>query len=188
MLLDALISFVPVGGNLSLVGGAGISIPSLLVYDILGLGVGVGPNTATNPGSIIGNASVFGSDVGIGAIKPQVEAVIGTALTTGNAATLNVAFQGAQDTGSAGGFLPGAWQTFVETGPITAAQGTAGQVVARFDFPPAFPPGFNPRFLRLLFQVPAATNFTAGTISSAIVSMVRDDQSNRFAAANFQVK
>jgi hypothetical protein len=181
MLTDALVAFVPIGGNLSLVGAAGAAIPSTFVYDILGAGVGVAPP------NIIGNATLFGSDMGIGGLKPQVEAVIGTALASANGSTLNVAFQGADDTGLAGGYLPGPWQTFVETGPITVAQGTAGTVVARFDFPPAFPANFNPRFLRLLFQVPAAGNFTAGTISSAIVTMVRDDQSNKFAAANYKV-
>ena len=65
---------------------------------------------------------------------------------------------------------------------------TAGAVAARMDWPAAFPANTaRPRFVRLLFQVPAATNFTAGTISAAVVTMTRDDQANRQAAKNFTV-
>lgn len=181
MILDSQLAFVPVGGNLSMVAGAGVSIPSTNVIDLLGQGVG------TAPANIIGNATVFGSDVGIGGLRPQVEVLIGTALTTGSSATLNVAFQAAVDTGSGGGYQPGTWETLVETGPIAAANLTAGQVLARFDFPPAFPAGLNPRYLRLLFQIPSGEDFTAGTVSSAIVTMVRDDQANKYAARNYAV-
>ena len=43
MIVDNLLSFIPIGGNLSLVGGAGVAIPSTNTYDFLGLGVGVAP-------------------------------------------------------------------------------------------------------------------------------------------------
>lgn len=181
MLIDALLAFIPPGTNQSMVAGAGISIPSVGLIDLLGQGVG------TAPANIIGNATVFGSDQGIGGEKPLVQAVVGTAFVTATAATLNVAFQAAPDTGVGGGYQPGAWQTLVETGPLTAAQLTAGQILARFDFPPAFPANLSPRYLRLLFQVPAATDFTAGTIASAIITMARDDLANKFAAGNFTV-
>lgn len=181
MITDAQLSFVPVGGNLSLVAGAGVSIPSTNVIDLLGQGVG------TAPQNIIGNATNFGADVGVGGITPQIDAIIGTACATGNGATLNVALQAAPDQGAGGNYQPGAWTTIVETGAIAVAKLTAGQIVARFDFMPAFPANLNPRYLRMLFQVPAATNFTAGTISSAIVTMVRDDQANKFATKNFTV-
>jgi hypothetical protein len=183
MMTDAALAFVPIGYNLSLVSTAGNSIPSPMTIDILGQGAG------TAPANIIGNAlnGVFGADTGVGGLKaPQINIVIGTAPTTSNSCTLDVAFQGAEDTGATGGYLPGTWQTFNETGPMTVANLTAGTVV-RLDWPPAFPAGFNPRFLRLLFQVPTAENFTAGTISSALPVMVRDDQSNKFAAKNFVV-
>lgn len=181
MLIDALLSFVPPGSALSLVAAAGANIPSTNTIDLLGQGVG------TAPANIIGNAATFGSDMGIGAEKPLIEVIIGTAATTGSAATLNVAFQAAPDSGSAGAFQPGTWQTLVETGPMTAAQLTAGQIVARFDYPPAFPANLQPRYLRLLFQTASGTTFTAGTISAGIVTMARDDQSNKFAAANYRV-
>lgn len=180
MILDALVNFVQVGSPLSLVGGAGVAIPSN-VYDELGLGVGVAPT------NIIGTRSTFGADLGIGDHKPQLEVVIGAGAITANAATLNIAFQGAPDTGAAGGYLPGTWQTFVETGPLTAAQLVANRVCARFDWPPAFIESNLPRFMRLLFSPLAATNFTTLTVAYAIVTMGRDDQSNKFAAKNFAV-
>jgi hypothetical protein len=40
---DALLAFVPIGGNLSLVAGAGVDIPSSQTIDLLGVGVGVAP-------------------------------------------------------------------------------------------------------------------------------------------------
>ncbi len=181
MLMDALLNFVPPGFPLSIVGAAGVDFPSPNVIDILGTGVG------TAPASIIGRRTLFGADKGIGEPRPYIEAVVGTAFVTANSATLNVAFQGAPDTGVGGGYQPGTWQTYAETGEITAAQLTAAQVIARLDFEAAFPQNNNPRFLRLLFQVPAAVNFSAGTIAFAIVTSGRDDQSNRNATSNFTV-
>lgn len=186
MILDSQLSFVPVGAPLSLVGAAGASIPSTNVIDLLGQGVG------TAPANIIGNAALFGTDVGVGGrVRPELNVVIGTAAVTANSATLDLALQAAPDTGAAGGYLPGTWQTLEESGPLTAAQLTAGQVIMRLPFPPAFPSSFfgglRPRFLRLLAQVPSGTNFTAGTIASATVTMVRDDQTNKIATKNFIV-
>lgn len=178
--IDASLSLVPIGGNLSFVGAAGASFAST-VLDLLGQGVG------TAPQNIIGNASVFGTDFGIGAIKEQLLVSVGTAAATADACTLNCQFQGAEDTGSAGSYLPGAWQTFVETGPITAAQLTAAQIIARFDWPPAFPANFQPRYMRLNFTTPAGLLFTAGTIAFALVTDVRDDYAIKYASANYVV-
>lgn len=184
MLIDSLISFVPVGGNLSLVAGAGVAVRSPLIIDLLGLGVGVAPGER-----IIGlpYSGVFGEDAGIGAVKPQVQVNIGTGLVAVGGSTLNIAFQGAPDTGAAGNYLPGTWQTFVETGPLTAAQLAANAICARFDFPPAFPVSARPRFLSLLFSPSAAGSFSAGTVASAIVTMVRDDYAIKYAPANYAV-
>jgi hypothetical protein len=184
MLLDATLNFVAPGSPLSLVGGAGVSIPSTGIIDLLGLGVGVAPSER-----IIGlpQSGVFGEDAGIGGVKPQVQVNIGTALAAVGGSTLNVAFQGAPDQGAAGNYQPGTWQTFVETGPMTAAQLAANAVCARFDFPPAFPPGARPRYLRLLFSPSTGGSFSAGTVSSAIVTMVRDDYAIKYAPANFAV-
>lgn len=177
---DAQLAFVPIGGNFSLVGGAGISIPLPGIIDLLGQGAG------TPPANIIGNVTLFGTDVGIGGKRPELNVVIGTAFTTGTSATLNLALQGAPDLGTPT-FQPGTWQTLEETGALTAAQLTANQVIMRLPFPPAFPANLRPRYLRLYAQIPAAADFTAGTIASALVTLVRDDQGNKYAANNYVV-
>lgn len=176
MITDALVNFLPIGANLAITNA---SVRSNII-DILGQGVGQAP------ANIIGTRTLFGSDVGIGGVKPQLDVGIGQAFVTANAATLNVAFQAAPDTGAAGNYQPGGWSTLVETGPIAAANLTLAQIIARFDFPPAFPANLNPRYLSLLFQL-ATGQFTAGNIAFALVTMVRDDQANKFAAKNFTV-
>lgn len=171
MIIDALVNFIPVGSSVAIT-----SIPvRSSIYDILGSGAG------TAPSEIIGNRTLFGSDVGIGGLKPQVEVLIPTAFVGGT--SLNVAFQGAPDLGTPT-YQPGTWVTLVETGAILTANLTLGQILARFDFPPAFPANLNPRFLSLLFT-PVGT-FTAGAVG-AVVTMVRDDQANKFAAKNYSV-
>lgn len=186
MRTDALVAFVWPGGPMSLVGAAGIALASPII-DLLGLGSGQSP--AAN-GQIIGTTynQQFGTDFGIGDNKVLLDIVIGTGLVTANSATLNLAFQGAPDTGLTGGWLPGTWQTFLETGTITAAQGVANTRIARWDWPPSFPEGSPPpRFVRLLASVPAATNFTAGTLAFALGTTARDDMAQRYAARNYAV-
>lgn len=178
MLRDALLTFI--GSPLSLVGGLGIGFPTD-PYDVLG----TGPGTA--PQNIIGNAALFGSDLGVGGMQPEMVVTIGTALATSDAATLNGQFQAAPDTGAGGGYQPGTWQTIVEQGPITAAQGTAGAYIMRFKWPPVFPVSLRPRFYRFNFAVLTGTQFTAGTISQAFITTVRDDYSIAQAAKNFTV-
>ena len=56
--------------------------------------------------------------------------------------------------------------------PLSVAPAVPGQLL-------------RPRFLRLLFT-PVGT-FTAGTIASALVTFVRDDQFNKYAAKAYQV-
>lgn len=181
MRLDSLLAFVPLGANLSMVGGAGVGIPSTNVIDLLGMGVGQAP------GNIIGNAALFGTDPGVGGLRPEIECLVGTAFTTGTAATLNVQLQEAVDTGAAGGYLPGTWTTVVETGYMAAANLVAGAVIARLPFTPSFPANLRPRFMRLNFQPLTGTSFTAGSIAAAIVTLVRDDLANKFATKNYSV-
>jgi hypothetical protein len=176
MLQDIKLAFVPVGSPLAITNA---SVRSPQIYDIVGAGPG------TPPANIIGNAATFGSDLGV-AMRMYINILVGAGFTTADAATLNVAFQGAQDTGLAGGFQPGAWQTFDETGVMTAAQLLPGTQV-RLNWPTAFPASFQPRFISLLFQVPAGLAFTGGTISSALVSDGRDDNAQKYAARNFSV-
>ena|SRR6185312_1863851 len=180
MITDAQLAFVPIGAPLSCVGATGASFASNTI-DFLGQGVG------TAPAGIIGNATVFGTDPGIGGIRPQLNVTVGTAFVTGDSSTLNCEVQYAPDSGVSGDYQPGTWQTVAETGPLTAAQLTAGQIIARYDFPPAFPANARPRYMRLLFTTPSGEQFTAGTIGSALVVLVRDDQANKFAPGNFVV-
>jgi hypothetical protein len=177
MIFDASLSLVPIGSPLPLVAAAGVAIPSAVI-DLLGAGVGVAPP------NIIGNASVFGTDFGIGADPTELNVTIGTACATANGATLNVQLQFAADNGA---YQPGTWYTAGESGAIAAANLAANAVIARLPWLPAFPKNLQPRFARLNFVVPAATNFTAGTIGSALVCWGRDDYAVAFAAKNFSV-
>lgn len=173
MISDNLVSFLPPGSNLAITAAAVRSN----IFDLLGLGVGVTPAQGN---LIIGNRTLFGEDSGLGAIKPQVQCVVGTVFSGGS--SMICAFQGAADDGTGN---PDTWQTLIQTGSITTAQLTANAVFARFDFPPAFPVNFQPRFLSLLFT--PATTFSGGTVASAVVTMGRPDQANKFAPGNFVV-
>ena len=175
MITDSLVNFIPLSTPLAITTG---DIPSTNVIDLLGTGAG------TAPAGIIGNRTVFGMDVGIGGVRPQLEVLVTTGFTTSDAATLNIEFQAAIDNGS---YQPGSWVTLVETGAIAVANLAAiGTKAARFDFPPAFPESLQPRFLRLLFSVGSGLTFTAGAVL-APVTMVRDDTANRYQPANYSV-
>jgi hypothetical protein len=175
MILDALLSFVPIGGNLAI---TSVAVPSTNVIDLLGEGVGVAPE------SIIGNPALFGAPdaMGVGGARPELNITTGTAAFAGGT-SLNVALQAAADT--AGTNQPGTWNTLAETGAILTANLTANLVIARFPWLPPFPANLRPRYLRLLFT-PAGT-FTAGTIASALVTTVRDDEFQKYAAKNYSV-
>ena len=180
MLTDSLLNLVAPATPLSLVLGAGVGAASAVI-DTMGNGVG------TAPQNIWGNAAVIGADFGIGDNRLLIESLVGTAFATGTAATLNVQFQGAPDTGVGGGYAAGAWQTYSETGQLTAAQLTSGYAI-RMDYPAAVLANARPRFIRPFYIVLAATTFTAGTIAAAVMSGSRDDQNNRFMPSNFLVK
>jgi hypothetical protein len=176
MILDAQLSFVPIGGNLA-VTSAAIAGPN--VIDLLGQGVG------TAPASIFGNVTLFGAPdaMGVGGPRPELNVVLGGSNWAGGT-SLNVALQGAKDLGTPT-YLPDTWNTFAETGLILTANLLANTVVARFPWLPPFPANLRPRYLRLLFT-PAGT-FTTGAIASATVTLVRDDQFNKYAANNYKV-
>jgi hypothetical protein len=180
MRIDSSLAFVPYGAPLSCVGVTGASFTSSVI-DLLGSGVG------TPPANIIGNATVFGEDIGVGGTGPQPTLIVsvGTAFVTANSGTLNVQLQAAVDTAVT--FQPGTWITLVETGAIAASNLTAGEILARYDMPPAFPPGTLPRYLRLNFSTATGTSFSAGTIAFAYPTYVRDDQANKYAASNYKV-
>lgn len=163
-LQDALLTFVSSANPLSLVSGAGIAIPTQPL-DLLGVGAGLAPP------NIIGNATLFGTDHGVGAHMLELVCRIGTAVTTSNSATLNVQWQFAPDAGTPT-YQPGTWSTVVESGPIAVANLTASTRVLAVKFPQMFPFSTRPRFMRLNFVVPAGTNFTAGTISQGFLTDV----------------
>ena len=171
MRLDAQLAFIPIGGNVPILGAPVASN----IIDLLGQGVGQAP------GNIIGNRTLFGEDAGIGAFRPEIAAALGAAFVGGT--SLNMALQAAPDTGIGGGYQPGAWTTLGETGAVVTASLVAGAKLGRLPFLPAVPENLNPRYLRLLFT-PIGT-FTAGTIAYAIPTFVRDDQANKFAAKNY---
>jgi len=175
MILDSQLSFVPIGGNLAILGAA---VPSTNVIDLLGEGVGVAPQ------SIFGTPTIFGAPdaMGVGGPRPELNVTIGAAFVSGT--SLNVALQAAADLG-APTYQPSTWNTLAETGAILTANLTANTVVARFPWLPPFPANLRPRYLRLLFT-PGGT-FTLGTIASALVTTVRDDQFNKQAARNYSV-
>ena len=173
---DSLLSFVPIGGNLSLVTGGANAVASNVI-DLLGNGVGVAPT------SIIGTATVFGTDMGIPQMRPEINVTTGLANWAGGT-SLTVALQGAVDAGTPT-YQPGTWITFGEVPGLTTAQLLASTVIGRLPWLPAWPQNVLPRFLRLLFT-PVGT-FTVGVIASAIVTIVRDDQANKYAAKKYKV-
>ena len=177
MLLDSQLSFVPIGGNLAV---AGTAVPSTNVIDLLGEGVGVAPV------SIFGTTTLFGAPdaMGVGGDRPELNITTGIAWASGT--SLNVALQGAADSGVGGGYLPSTWYTFAESGAIALANLTANTVIFRCPWLPPFPANLRPRFLRLLFT-PVGTFSPAGIIASAVVTTVRDDQFNKYAARNYNV-
>jgi hypothetical protein len=186
MITDALVAFLPIGSNLSLVGGSGQEFFSNVV-DLLGAGVGVAPP------NIIGNRTTFGTDLGVGSKRPELNVTIGVGLVAGVAGTnLRVAFQAAQDQGSAGNYQPATWNDIVSEDNITPANAPANTVIFRVPYLPVFPANLSPRFLRLKFSPLVAGawplgDFTAGTIASALVTNVRDDWAAKYAAANYKV-
>lgn len=175
MRLDASLAFVGLGGPLSLVAGASPTLYSDVV-DLMGVGVG------NAPPNIIGNATTFGEDPGIGMFRPELMIAMGSTAAAGGT-SVNVQLQYAPDTAST--YQPGTWATIVETGAILTASLTANQVIARFPWLPTFPANNLLRYLRLAF-VEVGT-FTAGAIAFAIPTLVRDDQANRYAAKNYTV-
>ncbi len=178
MLIDSLVSFIPPGSPLSLIAGAGVAVPSNVI-DLIGSGVG------TTPPNIIGTAALFGTDLGIGSLKAQLEVLFTTALVAVGGSTLNIAFQLSEDTAVT--HLPAAWTTIIETGAIAAASLGLGKIAARFDWPPVFPVTLRPRYARLLFSPSAGGSFSAGAVI-APVTMQRDDWAEAQQPRNYAVK
>lgn len=188
MITDRLLSFVPLGGALSLVGAAATSIRSDVI-DLLGLGVGV---TATQGGIIWGNATVFGQadGMGVGNQRPELNVTMGTGLAGAAGITLNAKLQAAADDGTGN---PSTWYSIGGQDGITTAQAPANGIIMRLPWLPPFPENLRPRFLSLLFSPVSAGGadpsgaFTAGTIASALVVMSRDDYFIKQQGRNYNV-
>lgn len=157
MILDALLQF---DNAVSLAIAAGTQAST----NVIDLGVTSGIPTSANGGGA--------RDIGIGdspAMKLVVQ--VTTTFTSGGAATLVVALQGAVDNGAG---APAAFSTWWSSPAYALAALNAGSRLFDMDMPRP-PDGIAiPRYLRLLYTVGAAT-VTAGNISSYIV-LDRDDQ------------
>ena len=182
MITDALLSLVSPGSPISLANLATGAAVASQVIDLLGSGVG------TAPQNIIGTRTVFGQTVGVDWLKPAIMLHVGTAFTTSSSCTLTVQFQGSVDSGVSGTppYSPNAWITYSEVPGLTAAQLIAQRSI-RVDFQPNFPFETLPRFLQLNFQTLSGASFTAGTIANAVVTLVRDDYGEKYAAKNYTV-
>ncbi len=179
MLIEAKTIFQPFNTPLSLVTGVAATIACAVPYDALGTGFGTPPQVII--GRSTASPAVFGSDLGVGLRKIEIQANIGTPVA---GSTIEMAFQIAQDTGAPGGYQPGPWQTVSTTGAQLAANLTAG-VPLRMAWPVAFPEGFSPRFAQVVFIT--GGQITAGTISAAFVTMERDDYSVKYQPNNYDV-
>lgn len=169
MLIDSRLAFVPYGSPLSLIAAAGVDIPSTNVIDLLGNGAGTTVQNITGIATLPGQADAMG----IPDVRPELVVAIGTALVADTGTpTLSVELQAAPDNGSGS---PGTYVILGRSAPITVAQGTANTIIARLPWLPPFPANLRPRFLRLNFEIPAGTNFSAGTIAYALVTSSRDD-------------
>lgn len=181
-MFDALTCFVLPGANFSLVGGAGASIQIGGIYDLLGQGVG------TPPANIIGSNRLngfYGVDPGEGKMKPELEIDFGVS-PAASGGTYQFAVQYAPDTGAAGGYQPGTWETVTETGSVSATEYTSLAPV-RLDLPPAPPATPQPRFIRLLMIPSSGNNLTAGAVSFAGIVMARTDMVSVNAPSNYSV-
>jgi hypothetical protein len=157
MILDALQQF---DNAVSLAIAAGTQNST----NVLDYGITSGIPTSANGGG--------GRDMGIGddpALK--LLALVTTTFTSGGAATLAIALQGAVDNGSG---APAAFSTWWTSPTYALATLKAGERLLDMDFPRP-PAGIAvPRFVRLQYTVGTAT-VTAGNITAFVV-LDRDDQ------------
>ena len=122
--------------------------------------------------------SLFGEDLGIGAMRLMLLCTIGTAFTTGGT-SLNIALQGAVDASSGSypaNFSSLTWSTYAETGAIAAATLIAAGANAQiplFDWPHRLLAASMPRFIRMLYT-PVGT-LASGTISFCGIVLQRQD-------------
>jgi hypothetical protein len=142
---------------------------SLGTYDILqGQMITTSGGTYTTPTpQIIGNASFFGEDLGLGRGMGTPQLVGFTGAGTPAAATsLTVSLQGAPDNG--GGTIAGlTFVPYIQTRAIALASIIASRRLFAFDFPRRQEGDGLPRFIQLNFTV-AGANFTGLSIAGYI--------------------
>src|ERR1700744_2780363 len=106
------------GGNLAVTGAA---VRSTGILDLATGLMNTGTTYVAAP-LTIGNATVFGEDLGAGFMRFNMSALVAVSFASGT--SINIAFQGAADA-SAGTYpanLSGlTWTTYAETGAIPAA-------------------------------------------------------------------
>lgn len=136
-------------------------------YDIMNgntLAVASGAYTSNQ---IIGNASVFGEDLGLGRGRgtPQIEVFSGAG-TPATATSLDIQLQGAPDAGT-GNTSGVTYVAYIGTEAIPLASILASSRLARFDFPQRRVGAAMPRFIALNYVV-AGSNFTGLTVTSYV--------------------
>ena len=153
------------------------------IVDLTGAGSGNAPLNR------IGNASVFGQDLGIGdgPASLHIDVWITTSFVSAGGATMQVQFQGAIDNGSN---APSTYTTYTETDALTVAQLTRSLVipeanVIRLWWPHRAIQAAMPRFIRLNYVV-ATSTFSAGAVAAGLV-MQQDEWAAGLYPANYVV-
>jgi hypothetical protein len=140
---------------------------STLAYDLLNGNSLASTGGLYSSNAIIGNATVFGEDLGFGRGKgtPTVEVFSGAG-TPITATSLQISFDGAPDagTGSTTGLT---WVPYIQTGAIPIASILASNRLAVFDWPSRRVKAALPRFVSLNYIVGGA-NFAGLTVTSYI--------------------
>lgn len=145
-----------------------------------------GTTYTVTPNLSYGNATYFGEDMGIGDVAIPIFVNIGTAFTTGNAATLNVQVAGGPQAGVTGTISSDVtFAVYVETGAIAASLLTANANIKLY-YPHRKVGASLPRFIRLQYAL-ATGQWTAGTINMAAIVLNRDDWASGLYPSNFVV-
>ena len=141
-------------------------------YDILtGAMITTSGGTYTVPANyIIGNATLFGADMGLGrgVGTPTVEVFSGTG-TPITATSLQIALAGAPDTGSAGTIAALTFVPYIETEAVPIAQILASRRLACFDLPRREVETKMPRFYQIQYTV-GGSNF-GGLTTTAYINL-----------------
>lgn len=136
-------------------------------YDILNGNTLAVASGAYTTNAVIGNATVFGEDLGLGRGKgtPQIEVFSGAG-TPGAATSLDIQLQGAPDAGT-GNTSGVTYVAYIGTEAIPLASILASNRLARFDMPQRRVGAALPRFLALNYVV-VGSNFTGLTVNAYV--------------------